>query len=366
MNLKTTAYSTAYFLAAATLLHASPAALGANSGESPPVSANLAQPAYTVHELGSVEGGMSDARSVSSNGKAAGYVTFNIDGSFRPALFELGKLPVPIYTDGPGKATGVNALGEVVGWYMQGAATQAFRWKGNTLTPLPTLGGSSYAAAINDRSEIVGWSEVSPGVVHAAYFHAGKVVDLGTWGGVSAQATGINENGDIVGFREVMREGVLVRQGVRVLSGQAPQLLRPPAGFDALVPQSINRNGDIAGTLHKAGGLSFDTQAFTLVGTQLKRLRSDACCNGSPASAAAINNARQTVGHKFDAGGDPRQRGRLWQNSQPVALDVLPEAAAAGWYALGETTAINNRGVIVGVGQTGARNVRAYMLVPKP
>lgn len=56
MNLKTTAYSTAYSLAAAALLHASPAALAATSDYSPPVSANLARPVYTVHELGSVEG----------------------------------------------------------------------------------------------------------------------------------------------------------------------------------------------------------------------------------------------------------------------------------------------------------------------
>jgi probable HAF family extracellular repeat protein len=362
MNLKMTAYS----LAATALLQMAQAA---TAGNATPISApaeNPARPGYTVHELGSVEGGLSDARSVSSNGKAAGYVTFNIDGSFRPALFELGKLPVPIYTDGPGKATGVNAGGEVVGWYAQGAATQAFRWKNNTLTTLPTLGGSSWAAAINDRSEIVGWSEVSPGVVHAAYFYAGKVRDLGTWGGLSAQATGINANGDIVGFREVMRDGVRVRQGVRVLRGQAPQLLRPPAGFDALVPQSINANGDVAGYLHKAGGLSIDTQAFTLVGTQLRQLRSDGCCNGAPSSAGAINAARQTVGHKLDAGADPRQRGRLWLNAQPVALDTLPEAAAAGWYALGEATSLNDRGVIVGVGQTAQRQVRAYMLVPKP
>jgi probable HAF family extracellular repeat protein len=362
MNLKTTTFA----LAATALLQMAQPAAAANQAPTPLTEADT-RASYTVHELGSVENGLSDARAVSSNGKAAGYVSFNIAGGFRPALFELGKLPVPIYTDGPGKATGVNAGGEVVGWYTQGASTQAFRWKNNTLATLPTLGGaSSYAAAINDRSEIVGWSEVSPGVVHAAYFHAGKAYDLGSWGGLSAQATGINENGDIVGFREVMRDGVRVRQGVRLVRGEAPKLLRPPAGFDALVPLSINENGDVAGYLHKAGGLSFETQAFTLVGDQLKRLRTEACCTGMPSSASAINNARQTVGLKFDGNADPRQRGRLWQGSQPVALDTLPEAAAAGWYALGEATSINDRGVIVGVGQTGERAVRAYMLVPKP
>ncbi|NML17796.1 hypothetical protein [Azohydromonas caseinilytica] len=310
---------------------------------------------------------MSDARSVSSNGKAAGYVTFNIDGSFRPALFELGRLPTPIYTDGPGKATGVNAGGEVVGWYQQGGSTQAFRWKNQSLTTLPGLGGgSSHAAAINNRSEIVGWSEAAPGVVHAAYFYNGKVHDLGRWGGVNAQATAINENGDIVGFREVVVNGATVRQGVRMVRGRKPVLLRPPKGFDALVPLSINEKGDVAGYLHKAGGLAFETQAFTLIGGDFERLSTDRCCTGFPSSANAINNARQSVGQKFDGNADPRQRARLWTaDGQPVALDALPEALASGWYALGEATSINDRGVIVGVGQTDQRNVRAYMLVPK-
>jgi hypothetical protein len=32
-------------------------------------------------------------------------------------------LSVPIYTDGPGKATGINAGGEVVNWYTHSEAT---------------------------------------------------------------------------------------------------------------------------------------------------------------------------------------------------------------------------------------------------
>ena len=357
MNLKSAVFS----LAGLALLQGAWAVESANSEQAKSLGA------YTVHELGSVEGGISDARSVSSNGKAAGHVTFNIGGSFRPALFELGRLPTPIYTDGPGKATGVNAGGEVVGWYEQGGLRQAFRWKNHRLATLPGLGGgSSHAAAINNRSEIVGWSEAAPGVTHAAYFYNGRVHDLGRWGGVNAQATALNERGDIVGYREVVIDGVTVRQGVRLVRGQKPVLLRPPKGFDALVPLSINEQGDVAGYLHKAGGLAFETQAFTLIGGHFARLRADRCCGGFPSAANAINSAGQSVGQKFDGNADPRSRGRLWTaDGQPVALDVLPEAAASGWHALGESTALNDRGVIVGVGQTDERNVRAYMLVPK-
>ncbi|WP_157268017.1 hypothetical protein [Azohydromonas aeria] len=327
--------------------------------------------AYVVHELGAVQGGMSEARGLSSNGKAAGYVSFEIEGGIRPAYFQLGQLPVVIATDGPGTATGVNAGGEVVGSYTQGGTSQAFRWKGNVLTPLPGLGGGgSHAAAINDRSEIVGWAEVAPGVRHAAYFFGGKAYDLGSWGGVNSQATAINANGDIVGFREVEIDGVLVKQGVRVPRGGKARLLRAtPAGFDALVPLSINENGDVAGVLHRAGALPHETQGFTLINGAFKRLGTDGCCTGFPSQANSINRAGQAVGFKFDGNADPRKLGRGWErNARPVALDALPEATAgagAHWHALGEASAINDRGVIVGVGQTGERALRAYMLVPK-
>ena len=61
---------------------------------------------YQVHDLGTVESGASYARALSSNGKAAGWASFDIVGGMRPALFELGRLPTPIHTDGPGEATG--------------------------------------------------------------------------------------------------------------------------------------------------------------------------------------------------------------------------------------------------------------------
>jgi uncharacterized membrane protein len=184
---------------------------------------------------------------------------------------------------------------------------------------------------------------------------------------VNSQATAINDNGDIVGFREVLVDGVLVKQGVRVLRGDKARLLRSlPAGFDALVPLSINGHGVVAGMLHRAGALPYETQGFTLIGGTFKRLGTDACCTGFPSQANSINDAGQAVGFKFDANADPRKLGRAWTpQSKPVALDALPEAGAAGWQALGEASAINHLGVVVGVGQTAERALRAYMLVPK-
>lgn len=76
----------------------------------PGAAQQTVSPRYRVHNLDPLGTGWSYARCVSSDGKTAGFVTLDIAGQKRPAIFERGKLPVPIYTDGRGEATGINSL----------------------------------------------------------------------------------------------------------------------------------------------------------------------------------------------------------------------------------------------------------------
>lgn len=328
---------------------------------------------YRVLRLGTVQGGSSFGLALSRNGKAAaGTVWFDIEGNMRPAYFVPGQAPRVIYTDGPGEARGVNNLGEAVGWFTQGAQTQAFRWRLDTgaITTLPSLGGgSSYAAAINNQSETVGWSESAPGVRHAMLWKGTASTDLGTWGGLSAQATAINRYGDIVGYREVEVDGVRYKQGIRKLKGRTPQILKIPTGFDNLVPTGINDNGDIAGYMYAgATGELFGAMAFLRMGDVYKRLRAEP---GYPTFARGLNNLREVAGYKFEGTADPRARGRVWRDNgaTSVPLAELPEALSRGWYALGDANAISDTGVIVGTGlyvSSGTWRIEGYMLVPKP
>ena len=362
----------AAILAAAALLP--PAWAYSDQNDDAAASAQAQAPAYTVYHLGAVENGSSYARAVSSNGIAAGYVTFNIIGGKRPALFERNKLPVPIYTDGRGEATGVNSLREVVGWFVQGTMRRGFVWKNNHIRQiLSPVGGHSHAAAINNNSEVVGWYEVSPGVTNAFHFNyrTGVTKNLGKWGGRSAQATAINTYGDIAGFREVWANGAWVKQGVRLKRDGTLQIIRPLAGFDNLVPTEINDNGDLAGSMSlNASNFPFDAAAFMAQGTTVRRLTPAGCCFGSV--GYSLNAARKVVGFRFDKLADPSELGRLWDTatSTELALSVLPEAMAAGWYRLSQPSDINNSGVIVGQGAlrnaSGSWNLRAFMLVPVP
>lgn len=327
---------------------------------------------YKVYNLGAFQNGSSYAKSVSSNGKVAGWVSFSIAGEKRPAILAINKTPMPIYTDGRGEATGINKLGEVSGWFLQGTTRRGFLWTNNTIVTLPSpFGGANHAAAINDSSVVVGYFETAPGITHAFRYKNGVLTDLGTWGGVSAQATAINANGDIAGFRQVMLNGKPVKQAVRLKNGGMPQIFKPLAGFDNLVPTEINNNGDMAGSLSvEASDFPMDAAAFIVQGNTLKRITAAGCCFGSV--GLSLNNSRKVVGYIFDKLGDPVNNAWLWNvpASSSTALSVLPEAKAAGWYQLDEAADINNHGVIVGQGAirppSGGQLLRAFMLVPVP
>ena len=325
------------------------------------------EPNYQLHDLGAVENGHSYARAVNAKGNAAGWVTFNISGSQRPALFEVGKLPTPIYTDGPGEATGINDDGEVIGWYWRGNIKQAFLWKGQQLQLLMSpVGGHSMATGINNRSEIVGWFEVSPGVSHGFYYHKGRMVDLGSWGCQSSQVTGINKHGDIVGFRDKIIGNQVLKQGVQLLQGKRAVLLSPPSGFDNLVPMGINDRGNVTGKMWSSDRpWDFTTNAFATRDGKVVDLQRPNCCFGTV--GVAMNNKGVVVGYNFDRNGDPHENLTLWDPKQgQIHLSTL--ARPLGWHQLTEGNAITDDGVIVGAGwQLWSSNGRqhAIMLIPK-
>src|SRR5216683_2700603 len=82
------------------------------------------------------------------------------------------------------------------------AALQPAFGQSFTVKDLGTLpgGNRSIASRINDRGQVVGYSNTASSVTHAFLFENGVMVDLGTLpGGNFSFATSINDRGQVVG-----------------------------------------------------------------------------------------------------------------------------------------------------------------------
>ena len=117
------------------------------------------------------------------------------------------------FQDAPGVGYGVGPASRnapalpwpaVVGWTLSKGRRQASLWYGDYREPpviLGTLGGpTSVAYGINSRSQIVGESSTKGGGAHAFVWRKGTMRDLGTLpGGHGSSAAGTDDRGRIVG-----------------------------------------------------------------------------------------------------------------------------------------------------------------------
>jgi len=249
---------------------------------------------------------------------------------------------------------GMNDGGTVVGTLRTSAGDIPSRWfihDGGHFNVLPLAdptdrGGA--AVGINNRGEVVGYQHTASNGLTAWLWSNGAYSRLPV-SGTNATALGINAAGIIIGNRRL-------RLAQRLLTGQ----LRSKGELGYVVSHgkvqyltgfvyAINQQGDAAGGC-VSGGQTMATVFNNGVPTVILSL---------PSHAVGINSGASVVG-SYQPAGYSRKHLFRW-SAHEGAFDLTPDG-----YICAEAAAINNRGDILGFGQTVSGKSEYFLLTPDP
>ncbi len=206
--------------------------------------------------------------------------------------------------------TAINDSGQVVGSYAAVSGQHAFLTgpDGAGMTDLGTLGGSSSRAfGINAAGQVVGESETVGGAMHA--FITGpdgmSMRDLGTLGGISSRARAINDTGQVTG--SIVEQATIFPVsfvGRAFITGPDGTDISkigeyPPIPWPWAEPQDINAAGQVAGF---AGDPPLRAFISDPDGEGMRDLR--ALGGTSWIEAYGINDSGQVTGFSITENGD--------------------------------------------------------------
>jgi uncharacterized membrane protein len=255
-----------------------------------------------------------------------------------------------------------------------GKVCKGFRWEKNLMTALPAFPGgyNSYATAVNNSGQIVGWAENG---VHDStcdpnfqtlQFHAalwdvnGEIHDLPPLTGDSTSAaTAINDRGQIVGISGdcgIAVGGVSAKHAV-IWENGVPRRIGDLGGHTWNTPTAINNNGVVVGfslPLDQDGTLNYQAFAWTTDGGIIRLNVPDDTIRSL---ALGINNSNQVVGRMSLPG--VGRRAVIWQT--PTAAVQKLNDLAPGAPILTVAGDINNDGEIAGYTADGT----GFLAVPQ-
>ena len=180
-------------------------------------------------------------------------------------LFGSYREPNTPHVNGSVRLLGINNQGTAVGFYMDASGnshTLTLNQAGNAYIPLTVPGASStVATGINDEGQIVGyWT--SSGATYSFLLSNGHITSFQFPGGRPTWAMGINNKDQIVG-RYLDRSGLM--HGF-LLSDPIPphsvwQSINDPGGIGSTIVNGINDKGDLVGSYIDTSGITHGFEA---------------------------------------------------------------------------------------------------------
>jgi probable HAF family extracellular repeat protein len=241
----------------------------------------------------------------------------------------------------------------------------AVLWDDGKIIPLGTLGGLfGFALAINERGQVTGAARTAAGLLHAFLWEEDSgMIDLGTLpGDTGSTGRGINNRGQVVG------------QGAGASFGHCGlHVPQPPLPTRALMwgdDGTITDLGALGGIF--AVGKSINDHGVVVGASSTRREEKHAflwhdgtmtdlgTLGGTYSGAYQINQREQVVGEANTVTGD--LHAFLWARGRMIDLNnLIPKSSA--WILI-QATAINKVGQIAGWGEIRGQT-HAFLLTPE-